>query len=190
MATGPHRVGIVVFDRVKMLDIAGPSEVFAESNRLGADYALSVCAVGGGAVRSSTGMRIAADLDAATDGLGFDTLLVAGGDLLPTRPIDPHVLADPAGAPAAYAAAALGLRRHRGRPRGGPLDRDDGRPGVGQPPAPDQAVPGRAGHDAAERAGYGSSESLRRAFVGRLGVSPRAYQQRFRSARRHDAVSR
>ncbi|MDN3359069.1 DJ-1/PfpI family protein [Actinomadura sp. DC4] len=87
-----HRVGVVVFDGVKMLDVAGPSEVFAESNRHGADYGLSVCAVGGGSVMSSTGMRITADTDASADGLGFDTLLVAGGDLLPTRPIDPALL--------------------------------------------------------------------------------------------------
>jgi transcriptional regulator GlxA family with amidase domain len=89
--TRAHRVGVVVFDGVKMLDVAGPSEVFAESNRAGANYQLSVCAVGGGAVTSSTGMRIIADLDAATEGLGFDTLLVMGGDLLPTRPIDPEL---------------------------------------------------------------------------------------------------
>ncbi|MFI5719349.1 GlxA family transcriptional regulator [Nocardia sp. NPDC051750] len=41
-----------------------------------------------------------------------------------------------------------------------------------------------AGHsvtEAAAAAGYGSSEALRRAFVARIGVSPRKYQQRFRS---------
>ena len=43
--------------------------------------------------------------------------------------------------------------------------------------------------EAAERAGYGSSETLRRAFVARLGVSPSAYQQRFRSAQRGDATA-
>ncbi|MCU1661612.1 MAG: transcriptional regulator, partial [Pseudonocardia sp.] len=42
--------------------------------------------------------------------------------------------------------------------------------------------------EAAERVGYGSPETLRRAFVARLGVSPSAYQQRFRSAQRRDAV--
>ncbi|WP_280434100.1 GlxA family transcriptional regulator [Nocardia carnea] len=41
-----------------------------------------------------------------------------------------------------------------------------------------------AGHsvtEAAMAAGYGNSEALRRAFVARLGISPRKYQQRFRS---------
>ncbi|QIS10063.1 GlxA family transcriptional regulator [Nocardia arthritidis] len=41
-----------------------------------------------------------------------------------------------------------------------------------------------AGHsvtEAAITAGYGTSEALRRAFIARLGISPRKYQQRFRS---------
>jgi transcriptional regulator GlxA family with amidase domain len=36
--------------------------------------------------------------------------------------------------------------------------------------------------DTAYRSGFGSAESMRRTFVQRLGVSPRSYQQRFRSA--------
>ena len=43
--------------------------------------------------------------------------------------------------------------------------------------------------EATERVGYGSPETLRRAFVARLGVSPSAYQQRFRSAQRRDAAA-
>jgi transcriptional regulator GlxA family with amidase domain len=42
-----------------------------------------------------------------------------------------------------------------------------------------------AGHsvtDTAPRSGYRSAETLRRTFVSHLGVSPRAYQRRFRSA--------
>ncbi len=35
--------------------------------------------------------------------------------------------------------------------------------------------------EAAMAAGFGSSEALRRAFVARLGISPRKYQQRFRT---------
>jgi transcriptional regulator GlxA family with amidase domain len=322
---GPHRVGVVVFDGVKMLDIAGPSEVFADSNRLGANYELSVCAVGGGAVLSSTGMRIAADVDAAADGLGFDTLLVMGGDLLPTRPIDPALREAVRGLAArsrrvcsictgAFILAAAGLLDGRRATthwqhtrllagaysavtvepdaifvRDGDLftsagvtagidlalalledDHDEGlarqvaqslvvflqRPGgqsqfsptlhgarprtpllravfdaIAADPAGNHSVAALAAQasvstrhltrlfqdelattpakyvdavrfdsakaaiegglgvgEAAERAGYGSPESLRRAFVSRFGVSPRAYQQRFRSAQRHDAM--
>jgi transcriptional regulator GlxA family with amidase domain len=42
-----------------------------------------------------------------------------------------------------------------------------------------------AGHSVTEtalRAGFASAETLRRAFISHLGVSPRAYQQRFRTA--------
>jgi transcriptional regulator GlxA family with amidase domain len=35
--------------------------------------------------------------------------------------------------------------------------------------------------DAARAAGFGTSESMRRAFVLRVGLAPRAYQQRFAS---------
>jgi hypothetical protein len=35
-------VVIVVFEGVKLLDAAGPAEVFAEANRFGADYRLKV----------------------------------------------------------------------------------------------------------------------------------------------------
>jgi putative intracellular protease/amidase len=33
--TAVHRIGIVVFDGVKLLDVAGPSEVFSEATRMG-----------------------------------------------------------------------------------------------------------------------------------------------------------
>ncbi|GAB2533159.1 GlxA family transcriptional regulator [Nocardia heshunensis] len=48
-----------------------------------------------------------------------------------------------------------------------------------------------AGHsvtEAALAAGYGNSEALRRAFIARLGISPRKYQQRFRSTGSMTAV--
>jgi transcriptional regulator GlxA family with amidase domain len=320
----PHRVGLVVFDGVKLLDVAGPSEVFAESNRLGANYELIVCSVGGTSVTTSTGMRIAADLDAAEPELGFDTLLVMGGDRLPTHPIEPEL---PAAVRAlatrskrvcsictgAFILAAAGeLDSHRATThwqhtgllaraypkvtvdpdaifvRDGSLftsagvtagidlalallEDDHGdlarlvaqslvvflqRPGgqsqfsptlqrprprtpllravfdsIAADPAADHSIttlaaqaavsprhltrlfrdevrttPARyvdevrfdtaksaleAGSgigEAGERAGYRNPESLRRAFVSRLGISPQAYQQRFRSAQRRDAV--
>lgn len=322
----PHRVGMVVFDGVKMLDLAGPSEVFAESNRIGANYELSVCAVGGGAVTSSTGMRISADADAAAGDLGFDTLLVMGGDLLPTRPIDAELrdavrgLADRSRrvcsiCTGAFILAATGLLEGRRATthwqhtallaraypavavepdaifvRDGDLltsagvtagidlalallEDDHGedlarqvaqslvvflqRPGgqsqfsptlqgprprtpllravfdaIAADPAGNHSIATLAAQaslsprhltrlfrdelgttpakyvdavrfdsakasldaglgvsEAAERAGYGSPESLRRAFISRVGVSPRAYQQRFRSAQRADAAA-
>jgi transcriptional regulator GlxA family with amidase domain len=44
--------------------------------------------------------------------------------------------------------------------------------------------------DAARDAGFGTSESMRRAFVLRLGLAPRTYQQRFRSTHRPGAAAR
>ncbi|MFC4945203.1 GlxA family transcriptional regulator [Pseudonocardia sp. GCM10023141] len=319
-----HRVGIVVFDGVKLLDVAGPSEVFSEANRMGANYQLTLCAVGGGSVSSSTGMTIAVDADATDPLVRFDTLLVMGGDIFPGHPVDPQLrdavigLAGRSGrvcsiCTGAFILAAAGLLdgrratthwRHTGvLSRGYPavtvepdaifvrdgttftsagvtagidlalalLEDDHGeqlarqvaqslvvflqRPGgqsqfsptlsgprprtsalrevfdaVAADPAGDHSTPKlavraalsprhltrlfheelgttparyveavrfdaakaalEAGYpitEAAARVGYGSSETLRRAFMTRLGVSPSAYQQRFRSAQRRDA---
>lgn len=39
----------------------------------------------------------------------------------------------------------------------------------------------------ARSVGIGSPETLRRVFTSHVGVSPRAYQERFRTSRREDA---
>jgi transcriptional regulator GlxA family with amidase domain len=83
---GRHRVGVLVFDHVKLLDVAGPSEVFCEANRFGADYELLLCSPDGRDVASSTGMRVPVDT-AARDAGPLDTVLVSGGDILPTHPV-------------------------------------------------------------------------------------------------------
>jgi transcriptional regulator GlxA family with amidase domain len=43
---------------------------------------------------------------------------------------------------------------------------------------------GRSITDTAHLAGFGSTETLRRVFITRLGVSPKAYRDRFRTASR------
>jgi transcriptional regulator GlxA family with amidase domain len=317
--SGQRRMGLLVFDGVKLLDVAGPSEVFSEANRIGADYRLIVCSVAGEDVISSTGMRIPVDIDVERiDAL--DTALVMGGDVFPDHPVGPElaraavVLAERSRRIAsvctgAFILAAAGLldgRRAtthwqhtktlaRGYPaidvepdaifvEDGPVfssagvtagidlalaivERDHGpelaravarslvvflqRPGgqsqfspslrgpvprtdplravvdlVAANPADDHTTgklaaranlsprhltrlfhtelgttPAKyvelirfdaakamldSGHsvtETAQRSGYGSSESLRRSFIHHLGVSPRAYQQRFRSTR-------
>jgi transcriptional regulator GlxA family with amidase domain len=313
-----QRVGILVFDGVKLLDVAGPSEVFSEANRFGAGYEVTLYSADGRDVASSTGMRIGVDA-AATDTGPLEIALVAGGDVFPTHPVSQE-LADAARLMAkqarrtasictgAFILAAAGLldgRRAtthwqhartlaRAHPaievapdaiyvEDGPIfssagvtagidlalalvERDHGaglardvarslvvflqRPGgqsqfspslrtalprtsplrqlcdtIAASPAGDYSLaslaamanlsprhltrlfhdelkttPARyvelirfdtakdlldAGHsvtDTALRSGYGSPETLRRAFIQHLGVSPRAYQQRFRSA--------
>jgi transcriptional regulator GlxA family with amidase domain len=91
-AATTRTVVIVVFDGVKLLDAAGPAEVFAEANRFGAEYRLTVASVDGEDVTTSIGTRFAvteriSSIDSA------DTVLVAGGDNLVGRPIDPAPVA-------------------------------------------------------------------------------------------------
>jgi transcriptional regulator GlxA family with amidase domain len=95
--TDPHQIGFLVFDDVKMLDVAGPSEVFAEANLYGGDYEISMLTVDRASVRSSSGIRISAD-GGALDERHWDTVLIAGGDALPGE-----------GVPEALAAAAVHL---------------------------------------------------------------------------------
>ncbi|MEE3750671.1 GlxA family transcriptional regulator [Mycobacterium intracellulare] len=94
VATGGARsrvVVIVVFDGVTLLDVAGAGEVFVEANRFGADYRLTVASVDGGDVTTSIGTRLGVTHSiSAID--SADTVLVAGSDHLPGRPIDPALV--------------------------------------------------------------------------------------------------
>jgi transcriptional regulator GlxA family with amidase domain len=87
-----HRVTALVFDGMKMLDLAGPFEVFAEAAKFGARYELDLCSSDGSAVRCSTGMRIPVDgtAESATD---VGTALVVGGDIFPATPVSPELAA-------------------------------------------------------------------------------------------------
>ncbi|MGC4746746.1 GlxA family transcriptional regulator [Micromonospora sp. DT201] len=91
-AAEAHRVTALVFDGMKLLDLAGPFEVFAEAAKFGARYELEVRSSDGAAVRASTGMRVPVDgaVDSATD---VGTALVVGGDVLPVSPISPELKA-------------------------------------------------------------------------------------------------
>lgn len=91
--TRKHRVGVVVFDGVKSLDVSGPLEVFDEANSEGANYELVVLAPGGRTVRASNGLQLGASGALEDETLVLDTLLVAGGDHLPLRPVDQDVVA-------------------------------------------------------------------------------------------------
>jgi transcriptional regulator GlxA family with amidase domain len=89
--TTPRVVVIVVFDGMKLLDAAGPAEVFAEANQFGANYSLQIASVDGRDVTTSIGTRFPvhgriSSFDSA------DTVVVAGGDNLVGRPIDPALV--------------------------------------------------------------------------------------------------
>jgi transcriptional regulator GlxA family with amidase domain len=85
VGSATHRVAILVYDGVKLLDVGGPAEVFAEANRLGADYTIVLVSPTGADVTSSIGIRIA--VDAAATEPAPDTFLVAGADLYPRTPV-------------------------------------------------------------------------------------------------------
>lgn len=79
-------VVFLVFDGVKMLDVAGPAEVFAEANRFGADYRVTYVSPTGDAVRTSVGAMLPVSGDASSIASG-GTVVVPGGDELATHPI-------------------------------------------------------------------------------------------------------
>jgi transcriptional regulator GlxA family with amidase domain len=84
-------VVFVVFDGMKLLDAAGPAEVFAEANRFGASYRVVMASVDGEDVATSVGTRIAVSTSIASV-TSADTTVVSGGDDLVGRPIDPQLV--------------------------------------------------------------------------------------------------
>ncbi|WP_097320151.1 GlxA family transcriptional regulator [Paractinoplanes atraurantiacus] len=94
-----HRVAILVYDGVTLLDVAGPAEVFKEANRFGAEYLISLVSPDGAGVVPNLGFRMAVD---GPPGPPADTLLVPGSDLFPRTPV-----------PAALAGAARGQEAKR-----------------------------------------------------------------------------
>lgn len=87
-----HRIGIVVFDGVTMLDASGPAEVFHLADPTGEAYEVVFVSAGGGDVVSSSGMVLARTISAADVGR-LDTVLVAGGENLVSPGPDPAVRA-------------------------------------------------------------------------------------------------
>lgn len=68
-----HRVAIVVYDGVKLLDVAGPADVFAEANRLGADYRVHLVSPSGLDVTTSIHACVAPSLGARRAGFHLRT---------------------------------------------------------------------------------------------------------------------
>jgi transcriptional regulator GlxA family with amidase domain len=85
-------VVFVVFDGMKLLDVAGPAEVFAEANRFGASYEVVMASVDGSDAVTSVGTRLAVSTSIA-EVEKADTVVVSGGDDLVGRPIDPQLVA-------------------------------------------------------------------------------------------------
>jgi transcriptional regulator GlxA family with amidase domain len=87
----PRVVVIVVFDGVKLLDAVGPAEVFVEANRYGANYLLEIASADGCDVTTSIGTRFVVTQRVSSIN-SVDTVVMAGGDNLVGRPIDPALV--------------------------------------------------------------------------------------------------
>jgi len=81
----------VVFDGMKLLDVAGPAEVFSEANHFGASYRVVMASVDGQDVVTSVGTRMAVATSIGSV-KSADTAVVSGGDDLVGRPIDPRLV--------------------------------------------------------------------------------------------------
>ncbi len=86
-----QRIGILVFDYVKMLDFAGPAEVFVEANQTAGNYEVVLVSPDGKPVQTSIGARVEAGSDPV--GVGeLDTLVLPGSESAPPAFITPAVL--------------------------------------------------------------------------------------------------
>ncbi|MZD04935.1 helix-turn-helix domain-containing protein [Streptomyces sp. SID5785] len=87
-----HRVAVLVFDGVTLLDVSGPLEVLHQAGRQGHPYLPVLVSPHGGDVTTASGPVLARTVRAADAG-AVDTLVVAGADLLAEDPADPAILA-------------------------------------------------------------------------------------------------
>lgn len=87
-------VAILAMPGVQLLDVVGPSDVFAEANRQSGTNVYSVIVVGlnDSPIRGTSGLRLLPDSTIADTPDGFHTVLVAGDPLIQTRPIPERVL--------------------------------------------------------------------------------------------------
>jgi len=77
-----RRIGILLFDGVKMLDFVGPAEVFVEANQRVDGYELVMLSHDGADITSSMGLRVGVHA-AAADGGQFDTVIIPGSEFAP-----------------------------------------------------------------------------------------------------------
>ncbi|NEW28755.1 GlxA family transcriptional regulator [Nocardia cyriacigeorgica] len=87
-----RRIGILVFDGVKMLDYTGPAEVFVEANQSLAGYDVVTVSPDGCPVVTSLGTQVCV-MGSAMEAAPFDTVLIPGSELPPARFVTPEVLA-------------------------------------------------------------------------------------------------
>lgn len=87
-----HRIGVLVFGGMTLLDASGPAEVFHVADPSRRHYELTFVSVRGGSVTSSSGL-VLADTIAVAEAGPFDTVLITGGEALVDLRQDPQLLA-------------------------------------------------------------------------------------------------
>ncbi len=93
-----RRVVMLSYDEANMVDVSGPLQVFASSNREMPDsavpYELHLASPEGGLVRFSAGLSMLAESLDAVDALGeIDTLIIPGGSVDRKPVLDPTLVA-------------------------------------------------------------------------------------------------
>jgi transcriptional regulator GlxA family with amidase domain len=82
-----QRVGILVYDNVTMIDIAGPADVFSHANDFGASYETVLVSSDGASVKASNGLTLTAELAAADVG-ALDTVIIPGAYGMISKPFE------------------------------------------------------------------------------------------------------
>lgn len=82
VATAKHRVVMLAYDGVNLLDVAGPLQAFGGVKRLGlveSPYEIVIASEHGGSVETSAGAPLVTEPLSALDGVTIDTLMIPGG---------------------------------------------------------------------------------------------------------------
>lgn len=77
-AVPPHRVLVLLFDGLQLMDVTGPLDVYAAANEYGAHYAMSTVSPDGGPVTTTAGLRLMPDLSLDEVDFPVDTLVIPG----------------------------------------------------------------------------------------------------------------
>ncbi|POF31014.1 GlxA family transcriptional regulator [Roseibium marinum] len=92
--SAPHKVLFVVFPQIKLLDLAGPLQVFADAvddNGI-AVYRTEVVSIDGQYVKTDTPVSIATEAMKSWANEQIDTLIVVGGNGARAAALNPHVV--------------------------------------------------------------------------------------------------
>jgi transcriptional regulator GlxA family with amidase domain len=86
-----RRIGILAFQGVTMIDVAGPADVFSHAGRAGGAYEVAVVSPDGADVQTSTGLTLRV-AGAAAEAGPLHTVLVPGAYGMVARPFDPALV--------------------------------------------------------------------------------------------------